>query len=113
MTRGLTEKKFEANVPLDLWEAYERWAKGRSKIPNTQLMEALFRLFMAAPEGVKLLALYGRGDQLARAAEFREDFLASGILDAALADEAGLLEAKASPGEVRKGSGKKRGRKTG
>lgn len=113
MTRGLTEKKFEANVPLALWEAYEHWAKGRAKIPNTQLMEALFRLFLAAPEGVKLLALYGRGDQLARAAEFREDFLAAEILDDALADEAALLEAKASPASAHKESRKKRRRKTG
>jgi hypothetical protein len=106
-------RKVEAHVPHAMWEEFEKWAEDRGPVPTRYLMIAMLRLFLAAPEGVKLLALYGRSDQLARAAEFREDFLAPGILDAALADEAGLLEAKASPGEVRKGSGKKRGRKTG
>lgn len=113
MTRGLTEKKFEANVPLALWEAYEHWAKGRAKIPNTQLMEALFRLFLAAPEGVKLLALYGRGDQLARAAEFREDFLAAEILDDALADAAAHSETPATTAKAPKRSGRRLRRQTG
>ena len=52
-------------------------------------MEALFRLFLAAPEGVKLLALYGRGDQLAAAAECREEFLAATVVVAAATRNAG------------------------
>jgi len=68
MARGVNEKKFEANVDLSLWEQYEAWAEGRMRIQNRQLLTALFRLFLSAPEHVKLLALYGKGDQLDLAA---------------------------------------------
>lgn len=106
-------RKVEAHVPRAMWEEFEKWAEDRGPVPTRYLMIAMLRLFLAAPEGVKLLALYGRGDQLARAAEFREDFLAAEILDDALADEAALLEAKASPASAHKESRKKRRRKTG
>ena len=115
MARGVTEKKFEANIPLALYEQYEDWAEGRTRIPNTQLGEALFRLFLAAPEGVKLLALYGRGDQLASAAACREDFLAAKIVDDALTDTAKHAGTKdhtpAKSSRSRKSPG--RGRKAG
>ncbi len=113
MARGLTEKKFEANVPLPLWEAYEQWAQRRAKIPNTQLMEALFRLFLAAPESIKLLALYGRTDQVETLAQMREDLLAAAILDAAEADEAATAERMAGREKALKPTDGKRRRKTG
>jgi len=68
MPRGPNDKKFEADIPRTMWDAFETWAQHRGPINNRQLCQALFRLFLAAPEGVKLLALYGRGDQLEMAA---------------------------------------------
>jgi hypothetical protein len=59
------EKKFEAVIPLDLWRAFEAWAKNRTKMTNPQIAEALFRLFLAAPEWMKLLAFVANWDQLA------------------------------------------------
>ena len=88
MPRTPSEKKFETDIHKSLWEAYEKWADGRGRISNRQLAEALFRLFLAAPEGLKLLALYGRKDQLASAAECRAEFVAAQIVDATEADAA-------------------------
>lgn len=113
MTRGVTEKKFEANVPVTVWREYERWAQGRGRIPNTQLLEAMFRLFLAAPESVKLLALYGRVEQLEAVTDYREDFLAAEILDAAEADEAAPHETTVGKPAEAKRSRPKGHRRTG
>lgn len=110
-----SQKKFEARVGIALWDRYEQWAEGRGRIDNAQLMTALLKLFLAAPEGVKLLSLYGRDDQLASAAEVRADLLAAGIVSAALADVAGRRETPArSPAESKRSAKPPdRDRKTG
>lgn len=60
------EKKFEAVIPLELWTAFEAWAKGRTRMTNPQIAEALFRLFLGAPESMKILAFVANWDQLDR-----------------------------------------------
>ena len=79
MPRGPHEKKFEADIPRTLFDAYEEWASGRGRISNRQLMVAMFRLFLAAPDALKMAALYGTDDQI--------DF--------------GILRASQTPDEVR------------
>lgn len=76
MSGSLDEKKFEARVPPDLWEQYEQWAEGRAKIGNRQLLIALLRLFLRVPEWARLLALYGKEDQLADLDAIRPEQLA-------------------------------------
>ena len=106
-------RKVEAHVPRPLWDEVEAWTESRGGIPTRYLLTAMFRLFLAAPEGVKLLALYGRADQLADVAAYREDFLAAGILDAAEADEAATSETTAGKRKALRSTDGKRRRKTG
>ena len=116
MTTGPHEKKIEGRIPIALWERYERWAEGR-KISQAHLLNALFRLFLSSPEWLKLLALFGREQDLDVAAAFEQIYLegrsagADGVSDTAedrlaaetvrraLADEAKRTGKKAgSPG---------------
>lgn len=115
MVRGLDEKKFEANIPASVWEEYETWAQGRD-ISNRQLLKAFVRLFLGAPEWLKMIALTAQeGDfdiregfrrLCAEVNEFRpvscptlfqEDALARETVRAALAHEAETPDRKASP----------------
>jgi hypothetical protein len=66
---------FGADIPGHLWDSYERWARGRGKIDRRQLQRALFRLFLAAPEPLKMAALFGKGDK-GNQAELRESLRA-------------------------------------
>ena len=52
------------HVPNSLWDRYETWSEGRGKIQMRQLLGALFRLFLAAPEWLKLMALYGKDEDM-------------------------------------------------
>jgi len=64
MARGPNDRNFQADIPNALWEQYEAWAEGRGKIYNRQLLTALFRLFVNAPESVKRAALNGTDDEI-------------------------------------------------
>ncbi len=74
MRTPLIEKKFEARIPISLWERYERWAEGR-KINNAQLATALLRLFLSSPEWLKLVAMFGRAEDLNVAGAFEQIYL--------------------------------------
>lgn len=52
--------KFEAEVSKSLWDRYEKWAQGRGRIFNRQLLSALLKLFLGMPESYRTAALYGR-----------------------------------------------------
>ncbi len=75
MTESLDEKKFEARIPLELWEEYEDWAKGRAKLSNPDILIAFLRLFLHVPDWARLLAIYGKGDQLAALENLRPEEL--------------------------------------
>ena len=64
MTTEPHMRQFVSHLPRDLWDEYEAWSSQRGKIQNRQLMAALFRLFLAVPDRVKLLALYGLSKEL-------------------------------------------------
>ncbi len=57
-------KKIEGHVPLAIWTRYEKWAEERGKIQMRQLLTALFKLFLNAPDHMKVLALYGREEDI-------------------------------------------------
>lgn len=113
MARGPNDRKFEADIPRAMWDQFEVWANNRGPINNRQLCQALFRLFLAAPESIKLLALYGRTDQVETLAEMREDLLAAAILDAAEADVAAHGETPASTAKAPKRPARQPRRRTG
>lgn len=97
----LEEKKFEARIPTALWDQYEAWAEGRAKIGNRQLLIALFRLFLRVPEWTRLLALYGKDDQLAPLSNLRPEDLPPGgskatDTDAVVADATRNVQARRS-----------------
>lgn len=58
--RKPNQKYVGGDIPKPLWDAVESWAAGRPKIDKRRLLTAVFRIFLAAPESVKLAALYGR-----------------------------------------------------
>lgn len=59
-----TEKKFQAKIPIHIWDEWEHWLDGRGSLNNTQIFCGLLRLFLAAPESLQLKALFGRADEL-------------------------------------------------
>ncbi|HUU94052.1 MAG TPA: hypothetical protein VM238_22905 [Phycisphaerae bacterium] len=63
--------KFEATIPDSMWDEYERWAMGRD-VSNRHLLKALFRLFLSAPDWLKLLALYGKTERIQIEEGFRQ-----------------------------------------
>ena len=64
-------------MPESMWTEYESWAEGRD-ITNRQLLKALFRLFLSAPDWLKVLALYGNLDRIQIEDGFRQLFLEYG-----------------------------------
>ena len=74
MATGPHEKKIEGRIPIVLWERYEEWAEGR-KISQAHLLNALFRVFLSSPEWLKLLALFGREQDLDVASAFEQIYL--------------------------------------
>jgi len=70
-------RKIEGDIPMVLWEAYEARGKDRGKIQMRQLLTALFRLFLSAPEWMQLLALFGKEDQLKVDEAIYREFLRS------------------------------------
>lgn len=59
-----TEKKFQAKIPIAIWDEWEHWLDGRGTLNNTQIFCGLLRLFLASPESLQLKALFGRADEL-------------------------------------------------
>ncbi len=57
MTTKSGQTKFEAMIRNSLYDAMYSWVQDRGKLSNTQIGEAMFRLFLAAPGWVKVLAL--------------------------------------------------------
>ncbi len=57
-------KKIDTHVPLELWNRYEQWVKGRGNIPSRQLHTRLLELFLALPEHLRLEVLYGKIETL-------------------------------------------------
>lgn len=86
MARGPHEKKFEADMPKVLWDEFERWADDRLPMNNKQILAAMFRLFLAVPESLRLLAIAGRLDHLEKASRESWDALAAEILQRASVD---------------------------
>jgi hypothetical protein len=115
MKRGVTSKKFEADLPVELTDAYDAWAKDRPRRTNTQIVEAMWRLFLAAPEAVKLTALTGTIEQIAHAIRSRESALGAGLVDAVVADvkapgeTQGIPAANGKQSQTLRGRGRKRG----
>ena len=70
-------KKFEGLMPESMWTEYESWAEDRD-ITNRQLLKALFRLFLSAPDWLKVLALYGKVDRIQIEEGFRQLLLEHG-----------------------------------
>jgi hypothetical protein len=64
MTNPKEQKKFEARIAQDLWDEYEAWVGARVSVTNTQLLSGLLRLFLLAPEDVKLRTILGRPEDL-------------------------------------------------
>lgn len=60
MARKKTDHHFAADVPGPIWSQFEKWLQGRGKLSNPQIGAVLLRLFLAAPEGIRLLAFAGR-----------------------------------------------------
>lgn len=115
MKRGVTSKKIEADLPVELTDAYDAWAKDRPRRTNTQIVEAMWRLFLAAPDNVKLAALDGTMDELHSAIRSREYDLGAGVVDAVVADPArpaetqGIRPADATRSQTPRSRGRKRG----
>jgi len=64
MSEIQTEKKFQAKIPIAIWDEWEHWLDGRGSLNNTQIFCGLLRLFLASPESLQLKALFGRADEL-------------------------------------------------
>jgi len=64
MTTKSGQTKFEAMIRNSLYDEMDLWAQGRGKLSNAQIGEAMFRLFLAAPGWVKVLALVLSLDEL-------------------------------------------------
>jgi len=64
MTDAQTEKKFEAKIPMPIWEQWEKWAQGRPKLQNPQIFIGFLRLFLLMPREVQMRALGGTEDEL-------------------------------------------------
>jgi hypothetical protein len=64
MARKESEHFFGGDIDIRMWERFETWAKGRGKLSNRQIQSALFRLFLAAPEGIQLCAFTGKDDEV-------------------------------------------------
>lgn len=60
MSGPSVEKKFEARIPVGLWNEYETWLEGRGRVDNGTLMEKLLRLFLDLPERTQLQLLFGK-----------------------------------------------------
>lgn len=104
------DKKFNARVDNALWEQWEHWLDGRGRVTNKQLMSALLRLFLGAPELIQLKALFGRQDALSDR-EMAEALLARGVAEVAAARTAGSDETRVEGGEGDRGSQTGLGRK--
>lgn len=104
-------KKIEAHVPQALWDRFEEWATDRPTIPMRHLVTAWVRLFLAAPETLKQLALSGRPDQMDRACLYYVEEIVQELLDSAgvpPGEQGEILEAAR---KHVKGSRKAQGRK--
>jgi len=54
------EKKFEARIPMCLWDEYDSWGEGRGSVSNGTLLGRLLRLFLDLPEPTQLQILFGK-----------------------------------------------------
>jgi hypothetical protein len=113
MGRSPNNRKFEADVPNTVWEAYETWAQDRPGLTNRQLIHAMFRLFLAAPETLKQLSLSGRPDQMERACLYYVEEIVQELLDSAAVPPGEQGEILAAARKHAKGSRRARGRKVG
>jgi|GEM_PF-6133928 len=59
-----TEKKFEAKIPMPLWDQWEKWAQGRPKLQNPQIFIGFMRLFLLMSRDVQMKALSGTEEEL-------------------------------------------------
>lgn len=64
MSTDLTEKKFQAKIPMAVWDQWEEWAQGRPKFQNPQIFIGFLRLFLLMPREVQMKALSGTEEEL-------------------------------------------------
>ncbi len=64
MNDDLAEKKFQAKIPMLIWDQWEAWAKGRPKFQNPQIFIGFLRLFLLMPKDVQMKALSGTEEEL-------------------------------------------------
>jgi len=69
MAQTPDQTKFEALIRNSLFDGVAEWVKHRGKPSNTQLGEAMFRLFLAAPNWIKLLAFIAASEDLGQLPE--------------------------------------------
>jgi len=64
MNDDLAEKKFQAKIPMPIWDQWEAWAKGRPKFQNPQIFIGFLRLFLLMSRDVQMKALSGTEEEL-------------------------------------------------
>jgi hypothetical protein len=60
MSDVAVEKKFEARIPMDLWDEYETWLENRGSVSHATLLSRLLRLFLDLQEQTQLRVLFGK-----------------------------------------------------
>jgi hypothetical protein len=95
MAQGPDQTKFEALIRNSLVDAINAWAKERGKLSNSQIGEAMFRLFLAAPNWVRLLAFVASPEELQSVPEETWRQIVERMSVRAKSDEAGEIVAEA------------------
>jgi hypothetical protein len=113
MTRKENDQHFAADIDSAIWAQFEEWTKGRSKYQNKQIGDAVFRLFVNAPNAIKHLAFAGTGTELQTATAEWLRFLAAQAVQGAVTESEGLPETQAQSRVESRQSRKQRGSQAG